>query len=73
MKERMVVIGIDDICKIFKDYAYMAGFPQDAIPVKLQWNKGLQKFRLMIESGLIDGPQPDETINFSVQRSFLVG
>lgn len=72
MKTRLVVIGIDDIARLFKDYAGMAGFPQDCQCDTLLFNKALGRMALRISSESWDRPQPPEEIRFELRRTHLV-
>lgn len=72
MKQRIVVIGIDDIARLFKDYVGMAGFPADAQVDALLWNAQERQMCLRISSESWDHDQPPETIHFNLQRTHLV-
>lgn len=71
-KTRIVVIGIDDICRIFRDYANQTGFPEDAVCDTLLFHPANHRMRLRVEAASLSGPQPPEQIRFDLQRTFLV-
>jgi hypothetical protein len=72
MKERLVVIGIDDIARIFKDYAGSVGFPEDAQTDTLLFHPANRRMRLRISAESLNGNQPPEEIRFQLKRTFLV-
>ena len=72
MKPRLVVIGIDDIARLFRDYAGMAGFPDDAQVDTLLFNKAERKMCLRISSASFPSNQPPETISFTLKRTHIV-
>jgi hypothetical protein len=69
----MIVIGIDDICRLFQDYIGKVGFPSDAKPVKFLFNPQKRKLGLVVESEEFTGPQQDEDVKFDLKRVFAVG
>jgi hypothetical protein len=74
MKLRRVVLPIDDITNILRDYAGLVGFPQDAKPVKWMLNpQEGRKVMLVVESNeLTPEDRPMEEIRFEVKRTFAV-
>lgn len=71
MKVRLIIIPIDDICRIFKDYANLTGFPNDAKCDTLLFNRELMKMCLRIEAESLDGYQAPEEINFELKQSWV--
>jgi hypothetical protein len=72
MKERLVVIPIDSILELFKDYAGLIAVPDDAKAVKLMINPEERKLAILVEAESYPGPQPMEEIRFDLQRTYLV-
>ncbi len=72
-KSKLVVIGIDDITRIFADYASSTGFPEDAKCTTLLFHPTNHKMRLLVESESLSGNEPPEQIRFDLQRTHLVG
>ena len=69
MKARLVIIGIDDIFRIFQDYIGMVeAIPADAKLDTLLFNKSQMKMCLRVTSDSWNGPQPPEQVNFKLQR-----
>lgn len=69
MKARLVVIGIDDILKIFQDYIGMTeSLPTDAKCDTLLFNKQQMKMCLRVSAESFNGPQPPEAVNFQLRR-----
>lgn len=73
MKTRIVVIGIDDICRLFRDYANQTGFPSDAVCDTLLFHPAHRRMRLRVEAESLNGPQVPEQIKFDLRRTHLVG
>lgn len=73
MKQRVVVLGIDDICRIFRDYASQTGFPADALCDTLLFHPANHRMRLRVEAESLQGNQPPEEIRFDLRQTFLVG
>jgi hypothetical protein len=73
MKRRMVILSIDTICNLFKDYVGLVGFPQDGKPVKFMLNPQERKLGLVVESEEWTGPQKPEEIKFDLRRVFSIG
>lgn len=73
MKQRMVILRIDDVMALVKDYA-KGEIPQDAMPVQFRLNKAEGgKLALEIESGEIpQGAKPLE-VRFNLKRIFGLG
>lgn len=69
MKARLVVIGIDDILRIFQDYTGLTqSIPGDAQAETLLFNKALMKMCLRISADSFNGAQPPEGVSFELQR-----
>lgn len=73
VKSRLVVISIDSICGLFRDYVGLVGFPQDGKPVKLMLNPQERKLAVVVESDEWTGPQAPEQVKFEIRRVFSVG
>jgi hypothetical protein len=70
--KRFVVLRIDDIYRMLKDYAGEAlGLPEDAWPTKFRSVAG--KLDLMLEAESWQGEQPAEEIKFDMRRVYGVG
>lgn len=67
----MVVIGIDDIARLFKDYMGMTGFPEDAVCDTLLFNKQERRMCLRIASASYPSPQPPEEVKFDLRRTYI--
>lgn len=72
MKTRLVILSVDDICNIFKDYAHMTGFPQDAQCDTLLFNKQLNKMCLRITAPSLGVGEPPEEIRFDLKRTHII-
>ena len=72
MKPRMVIIGIDDVCRLFKDYVGQVGFPQDAMPVTFMYNPTNRKVGIRVESESLNGDEGMEEIKFDLRRVYGV-
>lgn len=72
MRTRLLVLSIDDICRLFADYASLTGFPRDAVCDTLFANPATRRLRLRIESPTLGPHESPEEIRFDLQRSFLV-
>lgn len=72
MKARLVIIGIDDICRVFRDYAGMTGFPEDAQCDTILFDPASKRMCLRVLSQELNGPQIPEEIRFNLQRTFRV-
>jgi len=70
---RMVIISIDDLARMFRDYVGLVGFPVDAKPVKLMMNSKERKLGLVVESDEFTGPQAPEEVKFDLRRFYSVG
>ena len=73
MKSRLIILGIDDITRILKDYVGLVGFPADAQPIKFMLNPQERKLAIVVESEEFKGPQEPEEIRFDLRRVFGVG
>jgi hypothetical protein len=72
MKERLIILPIDSILALFKDYAGLIAIPQDAKVTKLLLNPQERKMAIEVESDSWTGPQPCEEIRFDLQRTYVV-
>jgi len=72
MKQRLVIIPIDDLLELLKDYAGLTSIPDDAQADRLQIQPSDRKLALQLVAGSWDGPQPAEEIRFDLQRTFKV-
>lgn len=73
MKARLVIIGIDDILRLFQDYTGLTGsIPADAQVDTLLFNKALMKMALKISAESFNGDQPPESVSFELKRMFGV-
>lgn len=68
----MLIISIDDVCRLFQDYCGDVGVPTDAMPVKFMFNEQQRKLALVLESDEWTKNQPDEMVNFTVKRYYGV-
>ena len=73
MKQRLVIIPIDDLLELLKDYAGLTSVPDDAQPDRLQRNDATRKLALVLVADSWNGPQPVEEIRFDLQRNFKIG
>jgi hypothetical protein len=72
--DRRVLITIDTIACLFKDYINSEDLPLTAKPIKLLFKpteKG--KLALLFTSDLWDGPQRDYQVQFGIKRISAVG
>jgi hypothetical protein len=70
----MVILPIDTINSLFKDYCGQIGYPKDALPVKLMYKPTeLGKLAIVVESDEFTGPQGSEQIKFDIRRYYGVG
>jgi hypothetical protein len=70
MKKRLIILSIDDINNLFRDYARMTGYPEDAICDTLLMNQATKKMRLRIESPALSEHEAPELIRFDLQRTY---
>lgn len=74
MRERYIVLTIDTICELFKDYLSPEDLPNNAQAMKLlfkpteQGRMALEMFSLDWKEGL--GPL---VVNFDIKRTYAVG
>jgi len=73
MRNRLVIIPIDDCTRILADYAGKIGFPPDAQPVKWMFEPAEQKMALVVEADSLTADAPPERIHFTLKHTFLVG
>ncbi len=70
---RMVVLPIDTIVALFKDYCGQLGFPKDAMPVKFLCKPTERgKLAIVVESDEFTGNQASEQIKFDIRRFYGV-
>jgi hypothetical protein len=72
MKDRLIILPIDSILALFKDYAGLIAIPDDAKVTKLLLNPQERKLAMEVESESWDGLQVPEEIRFDLQRTYLV-
>lgn len=72
MKNKLIIIPIDSILALFKDYAGLIAVPEDAKVDRLLLNPQERKMALQISAESYPGPQPQEEIRFDLQRTFVV-
>ena len=72
MASRMVVVTIDTICGLFKDYCGMVGFPEDAKPLKLMFNPQERKLGILVESEEKMSGGAMEEVKFNIRRVYGV-
>lgn len=71
--KRMVILPIDTICNLFKDYCGELGFPKDAKPVKFLFKPTeMGKLAIVVESEEFTGPQNPEVVKFDIRRYYGV-
>lgn len=73
MKERHVVVTIDTIAELFKDYLSEADLPTNAVPMKLLFKPG-EKGKLALEMFSLDWQDglPPLAVNFDIKRVYGV-
>lgn len=72
-KTKLIVIGIDDITRLFADYASATGFPAYGKCVTLLFHPTNHRMRIVVEAESLSGNLPPEEIRFDLRRTFLVG
>lgn len=72
MKQRLVILPIDSILALFKDYAGLIAVPDDAQATKLLLNPTERKLAIDVDAESYPGLQPTEEIRFDLQRTFVV-
>ena len=73
MKERYVIVTIDTITELFKDYCGPSEIPADAKPVRLMLkptDKG--KIAILMESGEWKENQAPLKVKFDLRRTYAV-
>ena len=73
MKQRLVIIPIDNVLALLKDYAGLIAVPKDAQVERLLINPQERKKALEISTEDWTGLQVPEEIRFDLQRTFMVG
>ena len=71
-KVRLIIIPIDDLLELLKDYAGMLSIPDDARVDKLQINPAARKLSLDLVAESYKGQEPTEELRFDLQRTFKV-
>lgn len=71
VSSRMIILTLETICKIFKDYVGLVGFPEDAKPIKFMFNPQDRKVAIVVETEETVNV-PVETIHFDIRRIFGV-
>ena len=66
----MLVLSIDDICRLFQDYCALTGFPEDAKAEKLMVHGQSKKLGLVVESNDWTQGQPPEEVRFEIKRMY---
>jgi hypothetical protein len=69
---RMIIISIDDICRLFADYAGLVSYPEDGKPIQLKLNPQEQKLGIIVESDSFKGDEGIEELRFDIQRVYGV-
>jgi hypothetical protein len=73
MKERYVVLTIDTIGELFKDYVGPEELPWDAKPLKLIFKPTeMGRLALIMDSAYWTEGMPDININFDIKRVYGV-
>lgn len=73
MRERYIIVRIDDIAEILKDYAGPEDLPANAKPVKLMLKPTERgKLALLMDSDDWQGDLPPLAISFKIKRVFSV-
>lgn len=72
MKRRLVILSIEDITRLFKDYVGQVGFPVDAMPIKFLLNAQERKLGMVVESDEWAKNMPPEEIKFDLRRVYGV-
>ena len=71
MKAKLIIVGIDDIARLFGDYLSLTDWPSDAKCDTLLYNKQLNKMCLRIQSDSWMGRMPPEVIKFDLRKTWL--
>ncbi len=71
-KRRMLIMGVDDITRLFKDYVGLVGFPADAEPTRFRIDPTTHKISLEVSSNEWTHNQSPEEVKFEVKRTFRV-
>lgn len=71
--ERHIILTIDTIAELLKDYMGEEEMPTDAMPIKLLMNTGTPgKLALEFESPTWKAGLPDLNVNFNIRRVYGV-
>lgn len=73
MKKRMIILRIDDLTRIIRDYMLAEDAPQDMAGVKIMVNPAERNaIGLMVESDEWDGYLGEQRVVFDLKRYFGV-
>lgn len=73
MRPRYIVLTIDTICELLKDYVGGEDIPQDAQPLKLMLNPQEQnKIAIVMDSDTWKEGLPPLDVKFKIKRVFSV-
>jgi hypothetical protein len=70
--DRQVIVTIDGLVELFKDYFPEGDLPDDTRAVKLMINPSNRKFAIVVESDTWTGEQPPLIADFQIKRVFGV-
>lgn len=74
MKSRRILVSIDTIAELFRDYLTEEDLPKDAMPIKLMLkpSEAGKLGLLMVSDSIPEGAQPYQ-IKFDVKKVYSVG
>lgn len=72
MKARLIILDIDSIARLFRDYTGLVGFPEDGKCETLLFHPGSHRMNLRISAESLNGVEAPEEVRFDLQRTFLV-
>ena len=70
---RDLIIDINTIVALFKDYCSEEDVPADAKPLKIRFNHAERKVEVLVESEAWEKDQPPIEVVFDIRRVFGVG
>lgn len=71
MKSRRILLTIDSVVEMLKDYCGQEDIPPDALPLKLMLNpKERKKLGVLVSSDTWDGELAPLLINFNIKRIY---
>lgn len=74
MKDRRILITIDTISELFKDYLNPEDLPADAMPIKLQLNKNeAGKLAILMTSDEFPENAQPYHVRFDIKKVYSVG